>query len=98
MIHDIKAWPEYFAPVMRGEKTAELRLDDRHYKVGDTLRLREWDPTTESYTGRECLRKVTHVLHGAGTVGVIAPLRGLGAKFVMLSIREVEHVDAGTST
>ena len=34
MRHQLKSWPEFFEPVLRGEKTAELRLNDRNYHVG----------------------------------------------------------------
>jgi hypothetical protein len=87
--HELKSWPEFFEPVLLGQKTAELRYNDRDYKVGDILVLREWEPKVDKYTGRECRRLVTHVLHGVGTVGAIAPLRGLSAKYVMLSVHPI---------
>lgn len=62
--HDLKVWPEYFAPLDYGTKTFELRLDDRHFAVGDYLRLREWDQKTELYTGRVCWRRVSYVARG----------------------------------
>ena len=89
--HELKCWPEFFGPLNSGDKTAELRLNDRNFQVGDILILREWEPTTQVYSGNECRRRVTHVMHGVGTVGAIAPLRGLSSKFVMLSLREVER-------
>jgi len=92
-VHELRCWPEFFAPLLSGEKTAELRYNDRDYQVGDILLLREWEPKGEVYTGRECKRVVTHVLHGAGTVGVIAPLRGLSLKYVMLSLQEMGQAE-----
>ena len=47
--HDLKIWPEHFRAVASGEKTVELRTDDRGYEVGDELLLREYDPDTASY-------------------------------------------------
>lgn len=41
--HDLKTWPVYFERVWQGEKTFEIRLDDRGYQKGDTAVLREWD-------------------------------------------------------
>jgi hypothetical protein len=64
MIHDLKIWPEQFELVAHGYKTFELRKNDRDYHVDDVLHLREWNPATETYTERECIRMVTHMLDG----------------------------------
>jgi hypothetical protein len=96
MQHELKSWPEFFAPLFSGEKTAELRLNDRDYKAGDVLIFREWEPGPPQarwegrYTGRECYRVVSHVLQGLGTVGVIEPLRGLNMRYCILSLKEIE--------
>jgi hypothetical protein len=60
--HSVKSWPEFFGPVISNVKTFELRRADRDYQVGDRLHLREWEPQTESYTGRECWRMIEYVL------------------------------------
>ncbi|MCX6820797.1 MAG: DUF3850 domain-containing protein [Candidatus Aenigmarchaeota archaeon] len=57
-----KCWPEMFQAVADGRKGFELRLADFECKPGDTLLLREWDPQTQSYTGRELEKTVTYVL------------------------------------
>ena len=64
MVHELKTWPEYFEPVFRRQKTAELRRNDRQYNVGDVLYLREWEPLSAAYTGRDCYRVVTHIVRG----------------------------------
>lgn len=56
--HDLKIDPEFFEPVSSGLKTAELRLNDRDYKAGDWLILREWQ---NGYTGQQVARKVVHI-------------------------------------
>lgn len=53
-----KVRPEYFEKILSGSKTFELRLDDFEIHEGDTLLLREWDPRTKEYTGRELSKKV----------------------------------------
>lgn len=60
--HELKCWPEFFAAISAGEKRHDLRrARDRHFAVGDTLRLREYDPRAERYTGREQLVAVTYI-------------------------------------
>lgn len=51
--HELKIWPEYFQPVLERRKTFEVRVDDgRNYQEGDRLRLREWLPTEDRFSGR----------------------------------------------
>lgn len=45
MIHELKTWPEFFDAVKRGDKTFEVRRNDRGFQVGDTLRLVRWQPS-----------------------------------------------------
>ena len=61
-VHDIKVWPEFFPGLLDRSKSFEVRNNDRDYKVGDVLMIREWDPSSETYTGRRVLRRVTYVL------------------------------------
>lgn len=56
-----KVWPEYFEEVSSGKKTFELRLNDFEVNEGDILVLKEWDPNTKEYTGRELEKKVGYV-------------------------------------
>jgi ASC-1-like (ASCH) protein len=69
MIHELKTWNEYFEEVFMGHKTFEVRKADRPFAKGDTLILKEWNPKTEQYTGREMARTVSYVLDG-GQLGV----------------------------
>lgn len=67
-VHELKVWPQFFRPLVTGERTFELRLDDRGYQAGDVLVLREWDPTTKRFPGYSVARRVIHVqrLHDLG--------------------------------
>lgn len=78
MQHDLKTWPAFFAAVLAGDKRFELRRDDRDYQVGDTLLLREWDPETQEYSGREVTAPVTYIVRG--------PKFGLEAGNVVMSL------------
>lgn len=61
--HELKTWPEFFEPILSGDKTFELRHNDRGFRVGDILWLREWDQDS-GYTGRELFVKVQYILSG----------------------------------
>ena len=52
-VHDLKCWLSYFFDIQRGAKNFEIRRNDRHYQVGDVLRLREWMLDQQHYTGRQ---------------------------------------------
>jgi ribosomal protein S17 len=57
-----KVWPEYFQRIIGGDKKYELRLADFECGIGDVLLLKEWDPKTKEYTGREVSKEVTYVI------------------------------------
>ena len=76
--HDLKTWPEFFDAIERGEKTFELRKDDRGYRVGDFLRLKEYLPKDERYTGRERVVQVMYLVAG--------PVFGLRAGYACMAI------------
>jgi hypothetical protein len=50
--HELKIWPIYFDARKDGKKTFELRVNDRDFKVGDRVLLKEWCPLKKEYTGR----------------------------------------------
>jgi len=69
--HALKTWPHFFADVLSGRQTFQVRKNDRDFKEGDTLLLEEWlpnndsrDPRAGSYTGRKCRVIVRSVLRG----------------------------------
>lgn len=68
-VHDLKVWPDYFAAIDTGEKPFEVRKADRGFAVGDTLRLREYEPGPDKYTGREIERRVSYVVSGDDVMG-----------------------------
>jgi hypothetical protein len=82
--HVLKIWPGSYDAVASGQKTHDVRYNDRDFKVGDQLVLREWVPvgddcTEGNFTGRSVLRRVTYVTPGGSW--------GLGEKICVLSIR-----------
>lgn len=57
-----KALPQYFEKILSGEKNFELRLADWKCETGDILVLREWNPETKAYTGRQIEKEVSCVV------------------------------------
>jgi hypothetical protein len=68
-VHELKIWPEFFTEIQKGQKKFEVRRDDRKFEVGDLLHLKEWEPLTKKYSGRECCTEVEYKMHG-GTWGI----------------------------
>ena len=67
MVHELKILPEYFDEVRKGNKTFELRKDNREYNIDDYLILKEWDG---EYTGNKIGRVVTYVLRNVEKYGL----------------------------
>lgn len=61
--HELKTWPGYFQKIVEGRKNFEARLNDRVFREGDTVVLREWNPDTKTYTGRSLTKRVGYVAH-----------------------------------
>lgn len=62
MIHKLKTWPKFYASIADGTKTFEYRKNDRNFKVGDHILLREYCPKLLYYTGKMLNFKITFVL------------------------------------
>lgn len=86
MIHELKTDPEPFEAIRCGNKTFELRKDDRSYAVGDILVLKKTLHSAAEmvvgaplqFTGDTLEVKVRHLLR--------SPAYGLGEGWVILSI------------
>lgn len=83
-IHELKCEPAYYTQVRDGSKPFELRKDDRGYKRGDLLILREWDPEPGMYTNYVTVAIVTCVIRG----------EWLQEGYVALGIRVLESTTA----
>ncbi len=97
IVHDLKCHPAPFEAMALGHKTFEFRKDDRGFKEGHLLRLREFVPEMDSgfenhYTGRELLVRVTYLLRG--------PAFGVPDGFVVMSVSPliVTHTGAASSS
>lgn len=79
--HELKTWPEYFDAIAKGDKTFDVRKNDRGFQIGDVLILKQWDNTKNEYTGSEITTKVTYVLKG-GQFGIEEGYCVLGIKII----------------
>jgi hypothetical protein len=71
--------------MMEGKKPWDIRRNDRNYLVGDILVLREWNPDTKEYTGRQEIVRVDYMITELPTsVGLF-----LGG-FVVMSVTKVK--------
>lgn len=78
--HELKTWAAMFNAIVSGSKTFELRFNDRDFRVGDILVLRDYD--NGEYTGRWRRVIVTYMTDGAMS-GALAP------GFVCMSIAKI---------
>ena len=62
MTHKLKLEKRYFSEVLGRNKNFELRKNDRDFRVGDILILREWDSDEEKYTGSFIRRRIKFIL------------------------------------
>lgn len=60
IIHELKIYPKYFESALEGVKPFEIRLNDRHFQVGDKIVLKEWDNI--NFSGRKIYGVITYIL------------------------------------
>ena len=77
--HELKVLPRYFKALLDGTKNFELRKNDRDYKVGDDLLLKEY--VKGMYTGRKVYKRITYIFKGGEY--------GLDKDYVILSLKEI---------
>ena len=59
-VHNLKIKPQYFKDVVSGDKTFEVRKNDRDFEVGDAIFLGEYE--NGRYTGITAYVKITYIL------------------------------------
>lgn len=62
--HELKTLPLVFAHLLAGHKTHEIRKNDRGFEMADVLVLKEFDPVSQKYTGRQLTRIVNYISRG----------------------------------
>lgn len=85
MTHELKILPEYFEAVTSGRKRFEIRKNDRNFKVGDVLDLKEVNYLHDTsisdlllYTGDSYKAEITYITDYAQKDGyVVLGIKGL---------------------
>ena len=60
MVHELKCLEPFLEAIWVGHKTAELRRDDREFRLGDMVILREWS-VERRWGTRFVVVEVTHI-------------------------------------
>lgn len=99
MIHTLKTRADYFDAVLRGDKTFEVRVNDRGFQKGDLLelrRMRDQDGFTHTcdLSTPSLMREVTYVYSGGPT---LRDNGGVQAGHVVLGLADPRSRDEGTS-
>ena len=80
-LHELKIKSEYYIDVRNGQKTFELRKNDRDYEEGDLITFNCIDSANNPKDG--ALYKITYILKDV-------PQYGLDADYCILGIKRVK--------
>lgn len=78
--HCLKIKPHYYDRIASGDKTSEVRFNDRDFQTGDLIQF-QYDGENDYYCDTSTYL-ITHVLHFP---------EGLKDGYVVLSIRKMGH-------
>jgi ASC-1-like (ASCH) protein len=81
--HYLKLVQPYFDLVHSGKKTFELRKNDRNFQVDDEVYLREYDPKSSTYSGKEVRATITFILEN---------YPGIDDLFCIFSFKATHHI------
>jgi len=80
--HILKCHPQFFKDIASGKKQFEVRKNDRKYEVNDQITLREYDPISKKYSGKELDFSITYVLKN---------FDGIKKNWVIMAIKQIEN-------
>jgi hypothetical protein len=81
-IHELKCIEPYFSDMRREQKTFEIRKDDRKFKEGDILLLRDYDQITKKYSGREILCHIVYIIPEGQFEGLAPGYCAMGTEII----------------
>lgn len=59
--HHLKTIQPYYDDILKRQKRFEIRKNDRDFKLGDWLILKEYDPKKNKFTGNELEREIMYM-------------------------------------
>ncbi|MGE7111261.1 ParB/RepB/Spo0J family partition protein [Lysinibacillus sp. NPDC047702] len=81
MTHELDSYIEQFEDIAKGLKTFMCGFDNRSFRVGDILKINEYDRDAILYTGRFVEVRVTYLQQGGEN--------GLPEDFIIMSIKKI---------
>lgn len=89
--YEVKSWPWLFDALLTGEKKHDMRdKRDRPYAVGDVMLLREFDPRSGTYTGREARAVITYITDNVTPCAMSSA--ALDRNFAILSLDVIDDL------
>lgn len=79
-VHELKIYHKYMIKIINRLKTFEIRKNDRDYKEGDILQLKEIEDDIDEYTGYEIFVKIEYIHKGLG----------MENNYICMAIKEVK--------
>lgn len=70
MIHEMKTFHKNFSEMLSGKKNFVLLKQDKPYREGDTLIVREWSDIMNSYSGERLTYTISCIYEGCGKYGL----------------------------
>lgn len=90
--HSLKTLNPYFEKSWGGDKTFEVRVDDRDFNVGDYILLYEYDPISGSPLGRGVIVHVLSLFTLSELLALCGVYRERVSNVVIMSIEVVCRV------
>lgn len=87
MRHELKCWPPQYEAMRRGDKTFDIRRNDRGFQTGDMVVQKAYDPRARQYLDEEACPplffEITYVLSG--------PMYGLREDYVCMALEPLDE-------
>lgn len=81
MTHELDSYPEQYEAIVKGLKTFVCGFNNQSFRVGDKLKINEFDPETILYTGRFAEVRIIYLEVGGEN--------GLPEDFISMSIKKI---------